>query len=240
MLHVLLVGPVNGVHADGILQTHGEVGANGLTHDGGAGDGELHLFSDAEIFGWNRPEPRRAYWTKDLKRWAALRGKRLSFDNRAALSDPTPAGALVAAAIDAGEDWFTLTLALQEAFWGRGEDIGNSTIRRAIVDRAGFDGGTLDERGHSAAIEAQLKASYETAKAAGVFGVPTVLVGGEVVWGDDAIAERLERFEDDLARWDGLGEQVPAEGYAVLFGRSIAAAPCQVRPPGPIIWSDSR
>ena len=30
-------------------------------------------------------------------------------------------------------------------------------------------------------------------------------------------------IEDGLARWDGLGEQVPCEGYAVLFGRSIAA-----------------
>ena len=30
-------------------------------------------------------------------------------------------------------------------------------------------------------------------------------------------------IEDDLARWDGLGEQVPCDGYAVLFGRSIAA-----------------
>ena len=28
---------------------------------------------------------------------------------------------------------------------------------------------------------------------------------------------------DGLARWDGLGEQVPCEGHAVLFGRSIAA-----------------
>ncbi|GAB2673161.1 L-erythro-3,5-diaminohexanoate dehydrogenase [Thalassiella azotivora] len=28
---------------------------------------------------------------------------------------------------------------------------------------------------------------------------------------------------DDLAGWDGLGEQVPAEGHAILFGRSIAA-----------------
>lgn len=28
---------------------------------------------------------------------------------------------------------------------------------------------------------------------------------------------------DGLARWDGLSEQVPAEGHAVLFGRSIAA-----------------
>ncbi|GAB3590913.1 L-erythro-3,5-diaminohexanoate dehydrogenase [Angustibacter peucedani] len=30
-------------------------------------------------------------------------------------------------------------------------------------------------------------------------------------------------LDDGLARWDGLGEQVPASGYAVLFGRSIAA-----------------
>jgi L-erythro-3,5-diaminohexanoate dehydrogenase len=31
------------------------------------------------------------------------------------------------------------------------------------------------------------------------------------------------QITDGLARWDGLGEQVPAEGHAILFGRSIAA-----------------
>ncbi len=30
-------------------------------------------------------------------------------------------------------------------------------------------------------------------------------------------------IEDGLDRWDGRSEQVPADGYAVLFGRSIAA-----------------
>jgi L-erythro-3,5-diaminohexanoate dehydrogenase len=30
-------------------------------------------------------------------------------------------------------------------------------------------------------------------------------------------------IEDGLARWDGRGEQVPTDGYAILFGRSIAA-----------------
>jgi L-erythro-3,5-diaminohexanoate dehydrogenase len=30
-------------------------------------------------------------------------------------------------------------------------------------------------------------------------------------------------IEDGLERWDGSGEQVPCDGYAVLFGRSIAA-----------------
>jgi len=31
------------------------------------------------------------------------------------------------------------------------------------------------------------------------------------------------RITDDLARWNGASEQVPAEGTAILFGRSIAA-----------------
>jgi L-erythro-3,5-diaminohexanoate dehydrogenase len=31
------------------------------------------------------------------------------------------------------------------------------------------------------------------------------------------------RISDELAGWDGGGEQVPAEGHAILFGRSIAA-----------------
>jgi L-erythro-3,5-diaminohexanoate dehydrogenase len=30
-------------------------------------------------------------------------------------------------------------------------------------------------------------------------------------------------LEDDLERWDGRSEQVPCDGYAILFGRSIAA-----------------
>jgi L-erythro-3,5-diaminohexanoate dehydrogenase len=30
-------------------------------------------------------------------------------------------------------------------------------------------------------------------------------------------------IEDDLRDWDGRSEQVPADGYAILFGRSIAA-----------------
>jgi L-erythro-3,5-diaminohexanoate dehydrogenase len=31
------------------------------------------------------------------------------------------------------------------------------------------------------------------------------------------------QISDGLARWDGLGERVPAAGHAILFGRSIAA-----------------
>lgn len=139
------------------------------------------------IYSRNRPEARRAYWTKDLKRWAALRGKTLSFDNRAALSDPAPASLMVIAAIDAGQDWLKLAAALQEAFWGRGEDIGKAEISRAIADAAGFDGAALDERAASDAIQAIRDADYVTAKTSGVFGLPTYGYEGELYWGQDSL-----------------------------------------------------
>jgi 2-hydroxychromene-2-carboxylate isomerase len=139
------------------------------------------------IYSRNRPEVRRAYWTKDLKRWAALRGKALNFDNRAALSDPAPAGLMIIAAISSGQDWLKLTSALQEAFWGRGEDIGNSDVRRAIAEAAGFDAATLDEQGQSDSAQAIRASSFETARAAGVFGVPTYRYEGELYWGQDSL-----------------------------------------------------
>ncbi len=40
------------------------------------------------------------------------------------------------------------------------------------------------------------------------------------------------RITDDLARWDGTSEQVPADGHAILFGRSIAARIPADLPPG--------
>ncbi len=139
------------------------------------------------IYSRDRPEARRAYWTKDLKRWAALRGKVLNFDNRGALSDPAPAGLMITAAIETGKDWLKLTEALQEAFWGRGEDIGNIEVRRSIANAAGFDAVALDELGKSEAVQERRTSSYETAKAAGVFGLPTFIYEGELYWGQDSL-----------------------------------------------------
>jgi 2-hydroxychromene-2-carboxylate isomerase len=139
------------------------------------------------IYSRNRPEARRAYWMKDLKRWAALRGKVLNFENRGALSDPTPAGFMLIAAIENGQDWLKLASALQEAFWTGGEDIGNAAVRRAIADGEGFDGAALDEQGAREAVQAVWKANYETAKAAGVFGLPTYRYEDELYWGQDSL-----------------------------------------------------
>jgi 2-hydroxychromene-2-carboxylate isomerase len=139
------------------------------------------------IYSRNRPEARRAYWTKDLKRWAALRGKTLNFENRAALSDPTPAGFMVIAAIDAGLDWLKLTRALQEAFWSHGEDIGNADVRQAVANAVGMDGAALHKHAQSETVQAIWKANYDTARTAGVFGLPTYRYENELYWGQDSL-----------------------------------------------------
>lgn len=139
------------------------------------------------IYSRNRPEARRAYWMRDLKRWAYLRGKTLTFENRAALSGPTPAGFMVIAANEAGQDWLKLASALQEAFRERGKDIGNPDVRCAIANLAGFDGDDLEIQGQAEAVQAIGKSSYETAKAAGVFGLPTYRYEDELYWGQDSL-----------------------------------------------------
>jgi len=139
------------------------------------------------IYSRNRPEARRAYWTKDLKRWAAVRGKTLNFENRAALSDPTPAAFLVIAAIDAKEDWLKLTALLQDAFWTRGEDIGRPEVRQAIADKAGFDGARLENLAQADEAKAIWQSNLDVAKAAGVFGFPTFRFEDELYWGQDSL-----------------------------------------------------
>lgn len=139
------------------------------------------------IYSRNRPDARRAYWFRDLSRWAALRQKPLALENRAGLSDPSPAGRLVVAAQIDGLDWIGLTQALQTALWGDAEDIGAAQVRAAIITKAGFDAQHLEARATDADVQAVLDGNFKRAKEAGVFGIPTFLYEGELYWGQDSL-----------------------------------------------------
>jgi 2-hydroxychromene-2-carboxylate isomerase len=137
------------------------------------------------ILARNRPEPRRAYGTRELRRWAKVRGKELLLDNRPALSDPAPAALSVIALYLEGGDWVGLTRALQEAFWSRGQDIGKSHVREAIADAAGFDGIHLLEREGDRDVTEKWIMDRDYAARRGVFGFPTYGYEGEIYWGQD-------------------------------------------------------
>jgi 2-hydroxychromene-2-carboxylate isomerase len=149
------------------------------------------------IFSRNRPEVRRSYWIRDLKRWARLRGKELILDNRPELSDPAPASLMVIAAYLDGKDWIGLTRALQEAFWSQARDIGQPHVRVAIADAAGFDGTALLQRQADEDVREKWAADRAHALKNGVFGFPTFLYGGEIYWGQDNLPFLERHFAGD-------------------------------------------
>ena len=139
------------------------------------------------IYSKNRPPARKAYWLTDLRRWAARRGVSLRFEGREGLSDIGPAGDLVIAAYLRGEDWLSLARSFHAAFWGRAEDIGAAEVRARLASAAGFDSAALEAFAQGPEVARRKAESLDLARSAGVFGLPSDLVGGELFWGQDSL-----------------------------------------------------
>ncbi len=77
--------------------------------------------------------------------------------------------------------------ALFAAVWAGGPGTEDPAIVAAWLDGRGLGGAALVERAGTSAIKARLRAATDTAIAAGVFGVPTFDVDGELFWGQDAL-----------------------------------------------------
>lgn len=101
--------------------------------------------------------------------------------------------------------------AVREAFrliWGQGRD-GNDPAVLAEVAAAAGDPAALDRIGEQP-VKDRLRQTTEEAVAAGIFGVPSLLIDGEVFWGVDAMAmagdylAAPERFLSEMARVSSL------------------------------------
>jgi len=75
--------------------------------------------------------------------------------------------------------------ALFHAGWTRGEDLGDLDNLIAILERAGIDADGLDEKITEQAVKDTLAGETSSAIARGVFGVPTMIVGDQLFWGND-------------------------------------------------------
>jgi 2-hydroxychromene-2-carboxylate isomerase len=68
-----------------------------------------------------------------------------------------------------------------------GEDLAISEhVLRAAAD-AGLDPGAAERAAQDPEVKLALRAATDAAHGLGVFGVPTVAVGGELFWGDDRL-----------------------------------------------------
>ncbi len=81
------------------------------------------------------------------------------------------------------------TLAAFRAAFQRGRDLGVPEHVLAVAAEVGLDPRAVEEATADPAVKDALRAATQDAYERGVFGVPTVAVGGELFWGDDRLEQ---------------------------------------------------
>ncbi|HCO43420.1 MAG TPA: disulfide bond formation protein DsbA [Gammaproteobacteria bacterium] len=140
--------------------------------------------------GWQgRSSPERAKGKlpiarQDVRRWC--RRLDIPFNPPPVTTDPTRAGAGSLLAEQQGR-LRQYVVEVMHAEWGEGRDIGDLDVLRDAGRRAGLDPDELAAASEDPTLRARLEEYWEQAQTAGVFGVPTFLVGEEIFWGNDRI-----------------------------------------------------
>ena len=141
--------------------------------------------------------PKRLYMFKDCLRIAA----QMSVPLRPPASHPfNPLAALRASILDMEEDTrHALVTRLYAATWAESRDVGSPAVVAELCDEVGVPD-VLQRIGDPVVKERLFEATREAIER-GVFGVPTMVVDGELFWGTDSFPH-LERF---LAGIDPIG-----------------------------------
>lgn len=143
---------------------------------------------------------KRRYVMVDCTRSAAILGVPL-------VPPPThpfhPLLALRVAGSASGQEQHVAIEAMFRATWGGGPGVEDPMQLAATLSAAGLDGPALVAAAGTTEAKDRLRHATETAIADGVFGVPTMLVDGEMFWGFDALPH-LERFLAGDARMSGI------------------------------------
>ena len=129
--------------------------------------------------------PKMLFAFKDCARSAAL----VEMPFRAPRYHPfNPLTALRVSLLDvAGADQEKVVDALFHAGWGTGADLGSTDSISRVLDREGLDGEALVLRATQAPAKEALRSATRRAIDHGVFGVPTMIVDGELFWGSDQL-----------------------------------------------------
>jgi 2-hydroxychromene-2-carboxylate isomerase len=151
---------------------------------------------------FSMPPPKVRYVGLELSRWA--RWWNVPFEQPRKFPQRTVmAQRLCVLAADQGFDpGMRLAIALARGMWAEQKDLEDPATLRAILEGEGLPVEWI-ERTQDPATKAALIATTASAKAAGVFGVPTFIVNGKhLFWGQD----RLELLGRALAGWTPRGE----------------------------------
>lgn len=79
------------------------------------------------------------------------------------------------------------------ATWAEGREVSNELVLHELLEELGLPAQAMLEESHSEPVKQCLRANTDCAIEQGVFGVPSVLVRGELFWGYDDL-DALMRF----------------------------------------------
>jgi 2-hydroxychromene-2-carboxylate isomerase len=105
--------------------------------------------------------------------------------------------------IAAGTTWESVE-AIYAHLWRDGRDGVNAMALADVARALGID--NVENATNAAEVKTQLRANTEAAIGAGIFGVPTLRVDGEIFWGNDASA-MIDDWLANPQRFDGAEYQ---------------------------------
>jgi 2-hydroxychromene-2-carboxylate isomerase len=130
------------------------------------------------------PEPKRIYNGEELVRWAKRWGVAFRFSSHFPMNTVNALRLTLAAPATSRAE---LIARIFRAMWVEDRDISSLDTLRELADPLGL--APLVATLSDPALKAGLFAATEEARAQGVFGVPTLVVGGELYWGQDSLAD---------------------------------------------------
>ncbi|MEL6478437.1 MAG: 2-hydroxychromene-2-carboxylate isomerase [Pseudomonadota bacterium] len=134
-----------------------------------------------------RPPARKAYRLQELRRTSSRTGMPYHETPAHWPVDAAPASRALIALAEAGGNAGGFAQAVLRAVWAEQRDVSDPAVVAELIRGAGGDPGTMAEAMERAG-EAYA-ANAEEAATRGVFGVPFYMVGEEMFWGQDRLAD---------------------------------------------------
>jgi 2-hydroxychromene-2-carboxylate isomerase len=140
--------------------------------------------------------PAKGRWmTGDIARWAERYGVPFTFNPHFPINTLTLMRGAVGVQLRRPEDFARYVETIFRAMWVEPRNLGEPEVLAQTLAAAGFDAGFTDIVADPE-VKAALVANTEEAVRRGVFGAPTMFVGGQMFFGQD----RLEFVREALDR----------------------------------------
>jgi 2-hydroxychromene-2-carboxylate isomerase len=161
---------------------------------------------------------KRRYVFQDAQRWAVCLGLEFKAPPAHPFNPLKPLRVTTAVDNDALRE--ALAVKLLDAAWSEGKDITLDAVAHDAANGVGLDGKALLQKAQSEDVKQKLRLQTERAIGAGVFGVPSFVVDGEIFWGTDRLHFLKAYLQGKLATDKAALEAILARPRAADRARS--------------------